>query len=362
MENSDPTLAEYETAVGPQDPFKFRDLTLISFSGGRTSAYLLWRALQAGLGAQTVVAFADTGRERPETYAFVREVARRWGVDIQWVRRVGRGDSGEGVVGVDSPFSRLLRDKSRGQALRGGAFSLPGPVSRYCSIELKRAPAERYMHKIGMASGLATLVTPKGSTRRFWTLMHQLVPNVPEVEYDQVLGIRADEPRRVARLRGQGSESRPVYADGGEPWSYAVAHEAEAIGRVRYEYRLPLVDAGVAEADVLQFWLGDNYSTVLEEWKATGVCPDIVLPQGFDLGLQPHEGNCDVCFEKATWKRVACITSRPEDADKWLLDEEVYGTRYRQGGRGYAHEADLARRHLPILQVEDTPGECLCHD
>jgi 3'-phosphoadenosine 5'-phosphosulfate sulfotransferase (PAPS reductase)/FAD synthetase len=345
-----------------RDPFKFTEFTLLSFSGGRTSAYLLWRMQQAGMNPLTRVVFADTGRERPETYEFVREISRRWGVEVEWVKRKGRNDTGAGVVGDDTPFSRLLRDKSNGQRLRGEPFALPGPVSRFCSIELKRAPAERHMHAIGVAVGEDEAVVPRGSTRRFWTQRGEAVPALREVSYDQVLGIRADEPRRVSRLRNQRGESRPVYADGGEPWTFDSAAKAEAIGRVRYEYRLPLVDAGVVEADVLRFWLGSDFEVILREWRETGVRPSYDPPQGFDLALQPHEGNCDVCFEKATWKRMACIEARPDDADKWVLDEETYGTRYRQGGRGYAHEAEVARRRLPVVQVEDTPGECLCTD
>lgn len=323
---------------------------------------MLWRAIQSGLSDETMVVFADTGRERPETYEFVRQCSARFNVPIAWVWRRGKGDTDEGVAGPPSPFSRLLRDKAEGQRLRGEPFSLPGPVSRYCSIELKRAPAERFMHNEGAGRGLAWPRELKGSTRRYWTRMGREVPLLLEVEYTQVLGIRVDEPRRVARLRGQGGESRPVYRDGGEPWTFASPDEAEAIGRVRYDYHLPLVDAGVTEEEVLEFFAGKSYREDFEEWRITGRRPCRPLPQGFDLQLLPERGNCDACFEKSTWKRIACLQANPEDGIKWVLDESAYGTKYRQSGKGYAYDMDIARRRLPLVRNEDSPGECLCTD
>jgi predicted phosphoadenosine phosphosulfate sulfurtransferase len=47
------------------NPFKIIDQTCISFSGGRTSAYMLWRVLDAHNGKlpdDAVVCFANTGK------------------------------------------------------------------------------------------------------------------------------------------------------------------------------------------------------------------------------------------------------------------------------------------------------------
>ena len=66
------------------DPFLITEPTVISFSGGRTSAYLLWRVLQSnnGLPEEAIVCFANTGKEEEATLEFVRDCEQNWGVEI----------------------------------------------------------------------------------------------------------------------------------------------------------------------------------------------------------------------------------------------------------------------------------------
>lgn len=62
-------------------PYQIEGPALISFSGGRTSAYLLKHILDAcggALPANVIACFANTGKEMPETLDFVgdcRDVA-----------------------------------------------------------------------------------------------------------------------------------------------------------------------------------------------------------------------------------------------------------------------------------------------
>ena len=100
--------------------------TCISFSGGRTSGYMLWLTLQAHgekLPDDTHVVFANTGKEEEATLRFVRDCAERWGVPIVWVEYRPDGD---GWTTVDSeaelpaqPSGALLHGGTENPARRG---------------------------------------------------------------------------------------------------------------------------------------------------------------------------------------------------------------------------------------------------
>ena len=68
--------------------YRINEPALISFSGGRTSGFMLYHILQAHNGSlpdDVHVAFANTGKEMPETLDFVRDCGDHWGVNINWL-------------------------------------------------------------------------------------------------------------------------------------------------------------------------------------------------------------------------------------------------------------------------------------
>lgn len=132
------------------NPYLIEGPALVSFSGGRTSAYMLRHVLDAWEGSlpdDVFVVFADTHKERPETYEFVDDCAREWGVEIHRVERPGG-------------FEQLITDKNY----------LPNPVTRFCTTELKIRPMRDFMRERGFE------------------------------HWDNVVGIRADEARRARKL------------------------------------------------------------------------------------------------------------------------------------------------------------------
>lgn len=146
-----------------RDPFKIDSPTCISFSGGRTSAYMLWRVLQSngGLPAEAKVCFANTGKEDPATLEFVRDCENNWGVSINWLE-YGRGKVDYETSSKNGePYAELIAKRR----------FLPNPIARFCTSDLKIKPIETFMHSLGME------------------------------DFETMVGIRFDEQRRIVKLR-----------------------------------------------------------------------------------------------------------------------------------------------------------------
>ena len=266
-----------------RDPFLCDGPTVISFSGGRTSGLMLRRVLDAHGGVlppDVHVLFANTGKERSETLLFVAECATRWDVPIHWLERPAEG----GVAEVDSasasrrgePFDALLQHRGY----------LPNPSMRFCTTELKVRVMRDWMRARG---------------------------------YDHwvnCVGLRADEPRRVASGRA---------SDGSQRWTLAY----------------PLFDAGVTVADVQAFWTA----------------------QPFDLALRPWDGNCDVCYLKHISKRSRIIEDRPDLATWWIDAERRAGAPFRDNEPSFFSLLEWTKTQRRLPMIDDlTSVDCGCTD
>jgi 3'-phosphoadenosine 5'-phosphosulfate sulfotransferase (PAPS reductase)/FAD synthetase len=188
------------------DPFKIIEPTVISFSGGRTSAYMLWRVLQSngGLPDECLVVFANTGKEEEATLEFIKDCESNWGIKVYWVERVF-DDKGFKLVDFDTasrdgePFEALIRKRNY----------LPNPVARICTSELKIRAQSKF---------LETMDIFKGET-------YSTIENMSWV------GIRKDEERRAAKIADKA--------------------------------RIPLWTAGVTKEVIGDFWRKSNFDLAL---------------------------------------------------------------------------------------------------
>ena len=123
------------------NPYKIHGPAIISFSGGRTSGFMLRKILDAHDGKlpeDVIVCFQNTGLEHPMTYEFVKEVQVNWEVPILWLEMTvdSHGDKtkyGYKVTNYEEaskngePFKALIKKRNY----------LPNPVARFCTTEMK---------------------------------------------------------------------------------------------------------------------------------------------------------------------------------------------------------------------------------
>ena len=263
------------------NPFLINEPTCISFSGGRTSAYMLYRVLQAhdmSLPDEAKVIFCNTGKEHEATLDFVKEIEKQWNVPIVWLE-YDRNEAKFNVVSYETasrngePFAKLIESRS----------FLPNSVMRFCTTELKIHPITRYMASIG----------------------HE--------EFQTFAGIRADEPRRVVKLR------ETLHA--------------------------PLALAGVTQIDVQAFWKANS----------------------FDLGLEFRDkvtalGNCDLCFMKGGYQLMSIIQKEPKRAVWWAEQEKKIGGRFSKDRPDYTQMMEFGKNQMDMFDKNEEAIACFCGD
>jgi 3'-phosphoadenosine 5'-phosphosulfate sulfotransferase (PAPS reductase)/FAD synthetase len=278
------------------DPFKINTPTCISFSGGRSSAYMLWRVLQSndGLPDEAIVCFANTGKEDEATLRFVDRCSKEWKVPVTWLE-YRADETGFAIVNYATasrngePFEAIIRKRN----------FLPNPIARFCTVELKIQPEHKFLKSLG------------------WT------------EWDNFVGIRSDEPRRVAKIKANPSG-----------------------GKAGPERLMPLNDARITKTEVGSFWRANAF--------------DLDLPNM--NGVTMH-GNCDLCFLKGASQILSLIAEKPDRAIWWAKQEGSITNSHIQDGGTFRSDRPSYAQMLKFTQEQrdmfagDTQGiECFCGD
>ena len=226
------------------NPFIINDPTCIAFSGGRTSAYMLWRILEANGGVlpeNVLVCFANTGKEDEATLKFVKDCEDNWNCKIHWLEYQDSPDPKTRFKIVS--YETASRNGEPFEAVINAKQFLPNVFMRFCTQELKIKVIDKFIESLGM--------------------------KVDEV--DRLIGIRADEQRRVAKVGLQ---------------------------------NCPLAQENITSLDIGKFWENNNF--------------DLNLPK---IGLNTLS-NCDLCFLKGDKLLYSLIKDKPSRAVWWIEQEE----------------------------------------
>jgi 3'-phosphoadenosine 5'-phosphosulfate sulfotransferase (PAPS reductase)/FAD synthetase len=240
----------------------------ISFSGGRTSAYMLHQIAEAngGIPERCKVVFANTGREMPQTLDFVQEVSDRWSIPVDWVEY---SDTAPRFVLVS--HNSASRDGEPFESLVKRRKFLPNQKMRFCTGDLKLKPSARYLVSLGWRQWVAAL------------------------------GIRADEAQRVKR----------------EPQ------------QERWQRWYPLADAGVSKRDVMAFWLRQPFDLRLANVNGKtplGNCDGCFLKSESILSMLAR----DYPNRHAWWERIETETTEATTAAAARFNDKYTRKRLRE--------------------------------
>lgn len=285
--------------INSQDPYKVNGPALISFSGGRTSGFMLKQIIEAWDGAlpdDIRVVYANTGKERRETLDFIWDIEVSWGVKVHWV---------EWVKGINrqklSWFKEVCRktaskDGEPFQALIKHRNYLPNPVARFCTTELKVNPMMWYMLSEGFTSWL------------------------------NVIGLRYDEPRRVSRANGHHESPK-------QPWINT----------------MPISDAMHTIEDVEAFWDAQPFRLGLHPWESNcDLC--------FLKGMKIRERTMGDHPELAEW------WIDMEELIGGNSDGSKTPARFRVDRPSYAKLLEMVQRQGTFGFDDETIPCVVCHD
>jgi hypothetical protein len=144
--------------------------------------------------------------------------------------------------------------------------------------------------------------------------------------WDVVVGFRADEQSRVAKL------SLP--------------------NREPFERIAPLATAGVCVAEIGKFWSQQDF--------------DLTLP---NMNGKTMHGNCDLCFLKGVGQTISLIGEQPDRANWWIkmealaLASKPSGASFRSDRPSYARLQEYAIAQDNLFEYDDNElADCGCTD
>lgn len=138
---------------------------VVSFSGGRSSAYLVHEVQKIHSDADFI--FMGTGAEHPKTYEFVKNIVKYWGIKLTYLRVVVNPELGQANSYREITLDELTQDL---QPFRDICYKYGTPYihGAFCTRTMKLEPFERYCKD-----------------------------NYGKGNFQTWLGIRADEPKRL---------------------------------------------------------------------------------------------------------------------------------------------------------------------
>ena len=147
---------------------------VVSFSGGRTSAYLVYLMEQKRIneGWDVSYIFMDTGAEHPKTYEFIKNIIKHFEIDLICLRPVINLEFGVGITYKEISIDDICCDLKPWEEMIEKYGTPFYPSGAACTGYMKTTPYKKYCDD-----------------------------NFGKNKYITWLGIRVDEPKRLSEKK-----------------------------------------------------------------------------------------------------------------------------------------------------------------
>lgn len=127
-----------------------KPVLFVSFSGGRTSAYMAyWMLNNLADKYELVFVFANTGQEHEETLRFVNECDKAWSLGVVWIEAVIHKGERKGCTHKIVSYETAARKGEPFEAVIE-KYGIPNPDYPHCNRELKLNPIFSYKRSLGL--------------------------------------------------------------------------------------------------------------------------------------------------------------------------------------------------------------------
>ena len=280
------------------NPYLITEPTCISFSGGRTSAYMLYKVLEAHGGKlpeDAIVCFANTGKEEEATLKFVNDCSLNWDVKIYWIEYQDHEEPEHRYKIVS--YETASRDGEPFEAIIRKRQYLPNPVTRFCTSELKIRTMARFLKHSGLFDDCTK----------------------SELENASWIGLRYDEGRRAAKIKDK--------------------------------RRIPLFTAGVSVNDVGEFWANQPFNLELPTYNGRTLAGNCDL-----CFLKPANQVVTLIAEKPDraiwWAKMEALAL--------ALASKPSGATFRKDRPGYASMMQFASEQISMFDQDEESIACFC--
>ena len=158
---------------------------LVSFSGGRTSAFMAKFLKEQYKGKREMLfLFANTGKEKEETLIFVNKCDKEFDLNLVWLEADVNEEKGKGTTYKIVDFETASRNGELFEAVIK-KYGLPSKLYRHCTRELKENPIHKYAKEILGSEYLTALGIRADEKHRLKTNSKNIYP-LAEIGVDEV--------------------------------------------------------------------------------------------------------------------------------------------------------------------------------